>query len=372
MSVGLYNNLVWAGSLSLAYEFGSGVSFNPNLDWYVFDNAFDNVSLTESGSVKDIYIRNGNNGYVNTTQLVQGGSNVVVSAFTYTNSWLGNYYQVSTNLLNKGSRGADVAGLYHHTVLASQAKETNSVVDLGFHAAAVDANGSPIDTEGDGLSDVLEDANGNGALNTGETDWTNPDTDYDGRSDGQELAEGTNPLDANSFQSVRLGYWRFDNTSTWAGEQGQVPVSATNISATPSWSTNAVLIHNTNATTLRYRDVESNGAANVACRRGTVRFWFRPDWSSTNAGGTGPGSLGRFIELGARTSSNGWWGLTVSADGSQLMFGTQTNNLAQTNLTAGISWSANEWYQVALAYTPSNSALYINGALATNGAGVAY
>ncbi|MEI6781831.1 MAG: hypothetical protein WCQ21_13020, partial [Verrucomicrobiota bacterium] len=95
----------------------------------------------------------------------------IVGAFTYTNSWLGNFYQVSTNFLNKGSRGAAVAGLYHHTVLASQAKETSSVVDLGFHNIAVDASGIPIDSDGDGTPDYLEDVNGDGNGANDPTSW---------------------------------------------------------------------------------------------------------------------------------------------------------------------------------------------------------
>ena len=171
MSVYLYNNLFWAGTLNLEYTYGTPISYNPNLDWYVYDNALDNVSLSESGTAPDIYIRNGNNGYVNTSQLVYGTSNVIVGAFTYTNSWLGNFYQVSTNFLNKGSRGAAVAGLYHHTVLASQAKETNSVVDLGFHNIAVDASGIPIDSDGDGTPDYLEDVTGDGNGANDPTSW---------------------------------------------------------------------------------------------------------------------------------------------------------------------------------------------------------
>jgi hypothetical protein len=40
------------------------------------------------------------------------------------------------SLRNAGSRGADVAGLYHFTTSRDQQKETNSLVDIGFHYAA--------------------------------------------------------------------------------------------------------------------------------------------------------------------------------------------------------------------------------------------
>ena len=60
-------------------------------------------------------------------------------------------------------------GLYHFTTTTNKWKETNSIVDIGFHYIALDANGLPVDTDGDGWPDYWEDANGNGALDSGET-----------------------------------------------------------------------------------------------------------------------------------------------------------------------------------------------------------
>ncbi len=82
----------------------------------------------------------------------------------------------STNLyalLNAGSRNATTAGLYHFTVRTDQAKETNSVVDIGYHYTAAGTNGLPADVDGDGLADYFEDRNGNGVYDgaSGETDW---------------------------------------------------------------------------------------------------------------------------------------------------------------------------------------------------------
>jgi hypothetical protein len=114
------------------------------------------------------------NGYVNGASRTdpQGGNDIVLTnTFVWLSGPLGNFYQ-PTNFVNRGSRNADLAGLYHFTTQTNQVKETNSVVDLGYHYVAT-ANGVPIDTDGDGTPDYLEDANGNGTVDSGETDWQN-------------------------------------------------------------------------------------------------------------------------------------------------------------------------------------------------------
>ena len=64
-------------------------------------------------------------------------------------------------------------GLYHYTVRSDQTKEASSTLDIGFHYIATSSSTStvPLDTDGDGVPDYLEDINGNGTVNSGETDW---------------------------------------------------------------------------------------------------------------------------------------------------------------------------------------------------------
>ena len=45
-------------------------------------------------------------------------------------------------------------------------------MDIGDHVGAGDANGLPLDTNGDGIPDYLEDANGNGLVDSSELDWS--------------------------------------------------------------------------------------------------------------------------------------------------------------------------------------------------------
>jgi hypothetical protein len=55
------------------------------------------------------------------------------------------------------------------------------------------------DTDGDGLSDGIEDANHNGQVDAGETDPNDADSDDDGIPDGDEAALGTDPTSAADF-----------------------------------------------------------------------------------------------------------------------------------------------------------------------------
>jgi len=48
------------------------------------------------------------------------------------------------------------------------------VVDIGPHYVALNGSGEPVDTDGDGLPDYLEDADGNGTVGSEETDWADP------------------------------------------------------------------------------------------------------------------------------------------------------------------------------------------------------
>lgn len=200
------------------------------------------------------------------------------------------------------------------------------------------------------------------------------DSDYDGRSDNQEIADGTDPFNPGSVRQVELGSWSFVNTNTWVGDQGQLPLIATNVAGVSSWSTNAALVASASPAILSYRDVETNGDANINLRAGTIRFWFMPLWSSTSVGGSGPGTAGRLIEVGNYnpSSPNGWWSLYLNSSGNQISFGTATNGSGMTNFSANISWTTNQWHEVVLAFSTNSSALYLDTQLVTNGAGTLY
>jgi len=131
------------------------------------------------------------------------------------------------------------------------------------------------------------------------TNPADPDTDYDGIGDGQELFDGTQPTNSVSVTQVRLGAWHF-NSNNWAGLQGQLPLYTNALISVAGINGNAVLVTNTSAK-LIYKAAEIGGRGNINCREGTVRFWFKPAWnSSTTNNGTGPQSEAALIELGVK------------------------------------------------------------------------
>jgi Concanavalin A-like lectin/glucanases superfamily/Bacterial TSP3 repeat len=178
-----------------------------------------------------------------------------------------------------------------------------------------------------------------------------------------------------SNTNLTLGTWPFSDTN-WLGSQGHTPLSFTNIANVAGGDSNALRIDSTNTAYLQYRIVESDGTTNLLLDRGSVMFWFRPSWSSTNQGGTGPGDWSRLLEVGTYTTnaSHGWWSIYCDPAGTNLFFGAQTNNgSGATYLSAPISWTNNLWHQIALTYSATNSSLYLDGQPAvTNGLGVTY
>ena len=154
-----------------------------NTNWTVRDNVFHGLltNLFDHG----YKIQNSTNAFFNTvftnlaggTNFVAGVSNLILTNLTWSTGKLGDYYYDSSSplsLIDAGSRRATNAGLYHFTTTANQSKEGVSIVDIGLHYLALNTNGLPFDTDGDGIPDYLEDKNGNGAVDPGETSYHDP------------------------------------------------------------------------------------------------------------------------------------------------------------------------------------------------------
>ncbi len=186
-------------------------------------------------------------------------------------------------------------------------------------------------------------------------------------------ASAPSPGDTNSrAYYVPLDSWSFYDSTNWTSDKGYAPVSFTNLSFS-YLGDGASLVVNSNAPAwLQYNVYETNGKTNLTVDGGTVAFWFAPNWASTNQGGSGPGEWGRLIEVGGYSpdSSYGWWSLYVDDVGQNIYFSAQTNDLSSnvtTYVSAPISWTTNYWHYIVLTYSSTNTALYMDGELATSG-----
>jgi hypothetical protein len=157
-----WNNLftsAYSNSVYDAYFVNTGSDL-----WTNTDNAFDNVTVDLTG----IY---SNNAYLNQTVV---NSTKQPSDITANLAWqagpFGNYYQATNSpLIYKGSRTAGLAGLYHYTVTTNtvtglEVPDGTNIVSIGYHYVATGTNGLPLDSNGDGIPDYLEDPTGAGIL----------------------------------------------------------------------------------------------------------------------------------------------------------------------------------------------------------------
>jgi hypothetical protein len=173
-----------------------------------------------------------------------------------------------------------------------------------------------------------------------------------------------------------LDSWSFNDHTNWTSDLGYQPVSFTNLNFSYLGNGRSLVVDTNVPAWLQYNVYENDGTTNLTLDSGSVTFWYAPgDWSSTNAGGTGPGEWGRLFEVGTYTpdSSYGLWSIYVDDGGNNIYFSAQTNDLSSsltTYFSAPISWTTNYFHFVAVTYSATNTALYLDGVLITNGPGV--
>jgi plastocyanin len=168
-------------------------------DWVLKDNLFDKVDFIQDTNAPLDFSYNGYwpatvselswlyNYYPwfqpNSGQLLVatngGGGNEQVLATTppYQSGPFGNHYlPTTTALYHAGSRTADDAAFHQYTTRTDQIKEgdefpTGHNVSIGLHfVATTNASGIvPKDSDNDGIPDFIEDANGNGTVDSDET-----------------------------------------------------------------------------------------------------------------------------------------------------------------------------------------------------------
>ena len=127
-----------------------------------------------------------------------------------------------------------------------------------------------------------------------------------------------------------LDSWSFRDNTNWTSDHGYAPVSFTNLAYSNLGSGASLVVSSNLPAWLQFNVVETNAATNLTISAGTVMFWYAPSgWSSTNAGGTGPGEWGRLFEVGSATSdsSYGWWSIYVDDVGANIYFSAQTKGI---------------------------------------------
>gem|GEM_PF-1653953 len=201
-TIEMRNNLFYGGALGL------WPTPEESANWTFTDNLFDKVAFGQGGPVQHDY-----NGYwlrpyeewepwecdyygwccnhliadLSNWDLYAPHDVILTAAPRYTKGPFGDFYfpvNSSTYLAlrNAGSRTYAEAGLAHYTIRLDQVKEmdeTSDVVNIGLHFVATAGPNStqPKDTDGDGIPDYVEDSNGNGQCDLGETDCQTPQTE---------------------------------------------------------------------------------------------------------------------------------------------------------------------------------------------------
>ncbi|MFN3407834.1 MAG: hypothetical protein ACK45B_02460 [Limisphaerales bacterium] len=217
------NNLFRRTTLDVSGAAGAHLAFSNNLFWggsnvtlragiqgtlHAYDNVFDSCHVN-SRAIMGGVVHNDFNAYLNctggTVPLTNAGPNnlILTNTLAYQTGPLGSFYQpVNSPLRDAGSvSNAAQAGFHAYTTTTNQAWEASSVLDLGYHYVAMDANGLPPDTDSDGLPDYLDpDADGDGLPDAWEfaqfgnlNQHANGDPDYDELTHLQEWQLGTDP-----------------------------------------------------------------------------------------------------------------------------------------------------------------------------------
>ncbi len=281
-----------------------------------------------------------------------------------------------------------VAILYVEGIDQSSTNGDEIRVDVTFDNASACAQSDLVrvtvdfDSDGDSLVDSLEQTLG--------TNPVKPDTDGDGRSDAEELQDATDPLSNASVVRRMLTAWKFPPVTNAVmfgrTEDGQEPTSTVNVwQSIGSWDNYAADLQiprnpSPDQIGLSYNRFKSPTRPNLTPNRGSLSMWFQPNWQSSNAVVAGTNQL-RYSLLNLSQTGNSetnelpgaYWGLEVNGNGTAITFCTAraTNDSQKMQwLTTNINWlrritdKTNAWHHIALSYSETNIALYIDGAIA--------
>lgn len=161
------NCLFKDGSLSLSNFSAAGTV------WSFRYNQFDRTIISQSTNGT---IDHGWNAYLSGFNRLtpHPGTDLIVTNVSYERGPLGDYYQPPGSwLIDRTSTYASSVGLYHYGTVIGLA-ETNGILDIGLHYIVLNAQGEPEDsnTPTNGIPNYIEDADGDGIVDAGETPFT--------------------------------------------------------------------------------------------------------------------------------------------------------------------------------------------------------
>ncbi len=168
------------------------------------------------------------------------------------------------------------------------------------------------------------------------------------------------PWPANTVPQL-LGGWLFE-PGRLASAVSEVPWWMTNLVLVPAGDLpgSALRLDSTGPAAIRFAVRQSNQAGEFSVRNGSAGFWFRPHWTSGTA--SAPSQLTPLLEVGAQTAERvGWWALCLAGGGREAVFITQSGGQEVIPLRVPVSFSADAWVHLMLTWSPSQSALFLNG-----------
>jgi hypothetical protein len=164
---------------------------------------------------------------------------------------------------------------------------------------------------------------------------------------------------------AELARWRFNDPAHPVPEA----LRAVNIHVVQSWSGYALSMSGSKPSLLALPAFPTAARTNLSPNVGTFRFWFSPDWSSDSKGSAGPRRVSYLFTVGAWSgrSAQTFYSLRTTADGSALEFNAHLGKKTRTLAKAPIAWRAGEWHQIALAWSPAETVIYLDGKAAAKG-----
>ncbi len=165
-----------------------------------------------------------------------------------------------------------------------------------------------------------------------------------------------------------LYYEQFDELYSWWMTNSAV--TSGDFTFVQSWSGLALDRSGSATAPFVVDGVDGSGHTNIATA-GALRLWITPDWTSSSlSGGSGPGAYARLADLNAVGSGGAIvaWSLQVSGDGSSISLIGQSYSGPALLLQTNIAWAAGTAHCVILNFG-TNTELYLDGELATQGAG---